>query len=74
MATADLDGNGTADVVVADNLSNTIHAFLNDGTGTFEQGMPDFSISTTFESGHVELADLNGDGLPTSSSPTTRPA
>lgn len=64
LATADLDANGTPDVVIADNLSQTIDVFLNDGSGSFSQPAPDFSAAAAFGSGQVELADLNSDGLP----------
>src|ERR1700730_3803564 len=56
---ADLDGNGTADIAVANNSDNTISVLLGKGDGTFQ-------TPRTYPSGvgphSVAAADFNGDG------------
>jgi hypothetical protein len=56
---ADLDGNGTADIAVANNSDNTISVLLGKGDGTFQ-------APTTYPSGvgphSMAAADFNGDG------------
>ncbi len=64
VATADMDGNGTPDVVAADDGSGMLSLLLNDGTGKFLKPNPDFSAPVDIGSGVLQLADLNGDGLP----------
>ncbi len=64
VAAADLDGNGTADVVVADDSAQALSVLLNDGSGKFSQAMPDFTAALDLGSGVLKVADLNGDGLP----------
>ena len=64
LATADMDGNGTADIVAADNNSDLVSVFLNDGSGTFSGTTPAFTAPLDPGSGSLQLADLNGDGLP----------
>ena len=61
-ALADLDGNGTLDVVVSNDRPDQKLIYLNDGRGHFR-------VAGTFgEPGwttrYVTLADLNGDGFP----------
>ncbi len=64
VATADMDGSGTPDVVTADDGSGMLSVVLNDDTGKFLQAKPDFSAPLDLGSGLLQLADLNGDGLP----------
>jgi hypothetical protein len=61
---ADMNGDGKIDAVVADNASASINVFVNDGTGKFPQSAPDFTASLPVGSNQLQLADLNGDGLP----------
>jgi hypothetical protein len=64
IATADVDGSGTPDIVVADDNSGFLSVFLNNGTGQFSQSAPDFTAPIDPGNGQIRLADLNGDGLP----------
>jgi hypothetical protein len=61
---ADMDGDGKVDAVVSDSVSNSINVFLNDGTGMFPQTVPDFTASVPAAYNQLQIADLNGDGLP----------
>jgi hypothetical protein len=64
VAVADMDGDGKIDAIVADSASNSVNVFLNDGTGKFPQPAPDFSASFPAAYNQLQIADLNGDGLP----------
>ena len=64
VATADTDANGSADAVVVNTISNYVDVILNDGTGKFSSTSPAFSGALDAGTGSVQLADLNGDGLP----------
>jgi len=64
VATADMDGNNTPDVVVADDGSQMLSISLNNGKGAFTLPGPDFHAAIDAGTGVVQLADLNGDGLP----------
>jgi len=64
VAAADMDGDGKIDAVTADSFSNSLNVFLNDGTGTFQQATPNFTSSLPAGSNQLQLADLNGDGVP----------
>jgi Bacterial Ig-like domain (group 3)/FG-GAP-like repeat len=64
VAAADMDGDGKIDAVAADSASNTMNVFLNDGSGKFPQTTPDFTTSVPAAYNQLQIADLNGDGLP----------
>ncbi len=65
VATTDMDGDGTPDIVVSDYSTNLVSVFLNtDGKGTFLQTKPDFSAPTGGSSLLFRIGDVNGDGLP----------
>src|SRR5246127_394909 len=62
VAVADLNGDGKPDLVVANNLYNSIGVLLGNGDGTFR-------LPATYGSGGVNpqsvaIADVNGDGKP----------
>ena len=59
---ADLDGNGTLDMVISNDRPDPKIILLNDGKGNFRSGgtFGDPNWSTR----NVVLADLNGDGFP----------
>jgi hypothetical protein len=64
---ADLDGNGTQDVVAADAYvsedSTELRWYANDGTGAFAEQLPIHTfVSEEGEFSGVRVADLNGDG------------
>jgi FG-GAP-like repeat/FG-GAP repeat len=66
IAAGDLNGDGSPDLVVADDNSfggtgNTLHVLINRGNGTFEYGE---SFQTGTESLGLAIADLNQDGIP----------
>lgn len=64
LATADMDGDGTPDIVAADDGSDMLSIVLNDGTGKFAQAAPDFTAALDDGTAAIRLGDLNGDGLP----------
>jgi len=64
VAAVDIDGDKKIDAVVSDDVSHTINVFLNDGTGEFLQGTPDFSAAIDAGVSQLATADLNGDGIP----------
>ena len=61
MALGDVNGDGEADIVVANLGSNTVSVLLGNGNGTFQ-------AQNTFATGSrpyaVALGDVNGDGKP----------
>ena len=61
LATADMDGDGSADVVAADDSTDLMSVVLNDGAGNFSLA---YSAPVDTGTGNIQLADLNGDGLP----------
>ena len=61
VAAADMNGDGTLDVAVADDGAEMASVSLNDGKGNFTSG---FSAPLDAGSGAIQVADLNGDGLP----------
>jgi hypothetical protein len=61
VAAADMDGDGKIDAVVADSASNSMNVILNGGGSG---GVPDFTASLPAAYNQMQIADLNGDGLP----------
>jgi hypothetical protein len=61
VSTADLNGDGKLDLVLANSSDNTISVLLGNGDGTFQ-------TQTTYAVGEnptgIAIADLNGDGQP----------
>ncbi len=61
LATADFNGDGNADLAVADATSEKVDVFFGTGTGTFTAG-PVLSLSAPPTS--IVTGDFNGDGFP----------
>jgi VCBS repeat protein len=59
---ADVDGNGTLDVISAVAVRSRVYVALNDGTGHFTDSGKAFTVG--YEPERVAAIDLNGDGLP----------
>ena len=59
MAIRDVNNNGVPDLVVANNLGDTVSVLLGTGTGAFQSGT-EFNVG--FSPASVAIADLNGDG------------
>jgi hypothetical protein len=59
LASADLDGDGGADLVVANNEGNSISVFLSDGAGGLAPGV---EYPAGVNPVALELVDLNADG------------
>jgi len=59
VAVGDFNGDGTPDVAVADNFSNTVSILLGTGTGSFGAASS-FTVGTSPQS--VAVGDFNGDG------------
>jgi uncharacterized repeat protein (TIGR01451 family) len=61
VAVGDFNGDGKADLVVANNGSNNVSVLMGNGDGTFQAAVP-YTAGTTPSS--VAVRDLNGDGNP----------
>jgi VCBS repeat protein len=61
VAIGDLNGDGHADLAVANYSSNTVSVLLNNGTGTFGTAA---NYGTDSHPTSVAIADLNADGKP----------
>lgn len=61
MTMADVDGDGTPDIVTANTQNDTISVLLNDGSGGYDTYA---TFATGALPGAVAVADFNGDGLP----------
>lgn len=59
VAVADVDGNGTQDVITAGMASDAVAVLLNDGTGAFRASAV-YPIHASSPTG-IALADINGD-------------
>jgi hypothetical protein len=59
---ADLDGNGSLDVVVANQDSDDVSVLFNNGSGALEQ-VHRLDAGNASSPTDVEVADFNGDGL-----------
>ena len=60
IAIADLDGNGTPDVIVASSDDNRVSSFSNNGDGAF--GIPQPVLTHPVGLGSIATADFDGDG------------
>jgi Bacterial Ig-like domain (group 3)/FG-GAP-like repeat len=58
----DLNKDGYADLVLIDEINNSVDVLLGKGDGTF--GAPQFFTASSNEIASMAAADLNGDGLP----------
>ncbi|MGI4870773.1 MAG: FG-GAP repeat domain-containing protein [Janthinobacterium lividum] len=63
VAIADLNADGKADLVTANNTSNTVGVLLGNGNGTF-QAVVTYPIGGNSNPVGVAVADVNGDGKP----------
>jgi hypothetical protein len=61
IASADLDGNGTADLAVVNRTDGSVTILLNNGDGTFVAG-PNSPLTTPSNPTSVAIADFNQDG------------
>ncbi len=61
VSAADFNGDGHADIAVADGGGVTF--FQGDGRGAFAHASPFFAMKTVGVGPHLTVADLNGDGL-----------
>ena len=61
VAVADLNGDGTADLVIANKNANTVSVLLSNGDGSFQ---PQRTYATGTRPVAVAVADLNDDGRP----------
>jgi hypothetical protein len=64
VALGDINGDGKADMVVADFGNSTISVFLGDGSGGFTADGSPIAVGSlaSFAAYSVSLADVNGDG------------
>ena len=59
VAIGDVDGDGNADLAVANHVSNNVSVLLNNGNGTFAAAV---SYATGSGPASVAIGDVNGDG------------
>ncbi len=57
---ADLNGDGHADLALADRANGLIHFLFSNGNGTFTEGV----LEPPFAPTHLAFGDVTGDGLP----------
>lgn len=62
IAAADIDGNGSIDLIVPHRDRGQSHVFLNDGSGRFADKQPIGPADAATRA--VAIGDLDGDGLP----------
>jgi FG-GAP-like repeat/PASTA domain len=61
VAIADLNGDGTRDLAIANSGTNNVSVLLNRGDGRFQAKL---DYTTGFDPASVAIGDLNGDGKP----------
>jgi hypothetical protein len=61
VAVADLNGDGSPDIITSNYASNTVSALLGNGNGTFQ---PQVTFSTDLAPVQTVISDVNGDGRP----------
>ncbi|CAF4130663.1 unnamed protein product, partial [Rotaria magnacalcarata] len=61
MAAADVNADGSVDIIVANNGANSVGVFINTGTGTFSIQMA-YTTGAGSNPNSVAAADVNGDG------------
>jgi hypothetical protein len=64
VATGDLDGDGFVDIVVANNVADTVGIFINRGDGTFADQVTYSAGSNHAGPFWVAVGDFDGDGHP----------
>lgn len=61
VVSGDIDGDGIADLAIANRFSNTVSIALGNGDGTFQSTT---TVATDNQPRSLALADVNGDGRP----------
>jgi hypothetical protein len=61
IASADLNGDGHADLVTGNGFTRSLSVLLGNGDGSFQ---PEIRAETSLNAGRIALGDVGGDGLP----------
>jgi uncharacterized delta-60 repeat protein/gliding motility-associated-like protein len=64
IAIGDLDGDGKADLAVANEISNNVSVFLNNSTAGNISFAPKVNFNTASTPTAISITDVNGDGKP----------
>ena len=64
LISGDLNGDGKADIVVANQADNTVSIFQNTGTGGTLSFAPAIVLATGQQPGNMAIRDMDGDGRP----------
>ncbi len=64
IATGDLNGDGRPDIVLSDSIDGLLYILINEGGGSWKEGITSVGSPETLSCPTVAIGDVNGDGKP----------